>query len=203
MLCGLLSVTFDQGSERSFVLELCNGHNSEWLEILYLHNGEVEQYHPQVILTILCVLTVEAASYMTCMYDCYTHDKSMTKILSMETVKKRHRKSAISLVCELYCYIIECVALLALLACQFAFDGTNAQNYLVFVWQFEFAIQATVQACSHEETRNTYAEMLNKLAWIWRSVTTRVAGIFQAAKSPEDQQGHQDQYDEEEVLRMK
>ena len=107
ILCGLLSVTFDQGSERSFVLELCNGHNSEWLEILYLHNGEVEQYHSQVILTVLFILTVEAASYTTCMYDCYTHDKSMTKILSMETVKKRHRKSAISLVCELYCYIIE------------------------------------------------------------------------------------------------
>ena len=55
-----------------------------------------------------------------------------------------------------YCYIIECAGVAIMIACKLTYQGTHLHTYWVLLWQCEFAIKSSVQACSQKSTRDIY-----------------------------------------------
>ena len=65
-----------------------------------------------LILGVLIVATtLEAGIYMAFIHHLHTHNKNMAHILTAQVRKRRHKKTIISFVCELYCFGLECLGL--------------------------------------------------------------------------------------------
>ena len=90
-----------------------------------------------------------------------------TAINCRQAIRNRLQKNAITLLCEVYTYIIESFFLIALVLTAAANLGRNVRNYIVLLMQFEFAISSTVQALSSAQTRQIYQGYLTKMIF-WK-----------------------------------
>ena len=151
---------------QSYHTTLCNGNSAEFLHILAeyedLGKSRLKIY---VLVTLLIVGNLEAMGYGYFLHHIYTHDKNMTKVLRAQVIKRRHQKTTISFACEMYCYILECIGLVALIVC---FRVNYGFNYVNFLWQFEFAIKSIVQAMSLSQSRETYIFCIAQMKWLLR-----------------------------------
>ena len=115
-----------------------------------------------VFLIALSAHLCEAAIYMRLWHVLYTHNKSMALILGHEEVKRRIRRSAVSLICDMYYYVVETGTIIILGTLSIYGTTTSLHIYLLF-WQFTFPIKNSFQAMSTESVRNIYLRSIYKV----------------------------------------
>ena len=141
-------------STRSFYLELCYAHDTSYRTILADYQGlESNLLAINAVLAWAVALHIlEFCMYVIIIHHIYMHDKGMTNILTRQAIRNRHKRSAISLACEMYLFVIETTILITLWLTHKT--GGNTRNYIGLWWLCEFAFKSTVQALSGMESRD-------------------------------------------------
>ena len=115
-----------------------------------------------VFLFALTVHLSEAAIYLTIWKLINRHNKRMATAIGHQAAQKRYRKSAVSLVCEMYFYGVETITTF-LLALATSYGSANTYNLVLLAWQFSFPVKNTIQALSTEQTRSIFLLSISKL----------------------------------------
>ena len=113
-----------------------------------------------VLLVLLALHLTEGTVYGVIFHHCFTHDQSMRNILSPHSIKRRMRRSAISLGCEAYLFLTETLAILGFLLTT---HSASAKDYFALIWCFEFGFKSVFQAMSGQETRDNFLSILVRL----------------------------------------
>lgn len=107
----------------------------------------------------------EAAMYLSLWGVLYRHNVRMASAIGHQEARKRLRKSAVSLVCEMYFYGIETVTSI-IFALVTIHESATTYNLVLLAWQFSFPVRNTVQAMSTDQTRHVFAETIYKILHI-------------------------------------
>ena len=103
-----------------------------------------------------------AVLYMIVWKVLYNHNKKITSTISRQQAKKRLRKSAVSLVCEMYLYGVDSIILL-LLALVINYGSVTCYNLVWIMYQFSFPIRNSIQALSADQTRSIFCNCIDRV----------------------------------------
>ena len=79
---------------------------------------------------------------------------------SPQSIKRRMRRSAISLACEAYLFITESIGLLFML---FTLNHVAIRDMFIVIWTFEFGFKSVIQAMSGQATRIMFMSILRSM----------------------------------------
>ena len=138
---------------------------------------------PVVQLIFLFAMTVhlsEAIIYLTFWRLLHNHDKRIASAIGHKEARRRFRNSAVSLVCEMYFYVVETLVTL-ICALAITFGSATTLDKLVLTWQFFFPVRNTIQALSTERTRSIFLQYIPK---IFRQKQKRNTGVQKSTDNP-------------------
>ena len=145
--------------------ELYHGLPYEYVSILndYQYAGSWSRAEGVCALIVLMVNIFEAACYASFFHYLYIHDTNMKRILSMDTIKERHRQNAITFTCEMYCFVFEFAYFLAVLFTKRTNQPGLFRQIVVTSRYFTFGTITVVQAMSTRGRRDSLKKLTEKL----------------------------------------
>ena len=128
------------GRSEQFAEIMMDYTRSSWLGVLHMVLGTTTSLH-----------CVEGIIYIYIFRNIYKQENTVRPLLSEKSFKTRRKRSALSMISQVYIYIIEQVLLIV--SFLLTISKVKPGIWLATFMQFEFATRCTVQALASAETR--------------------------------------------------